>query len=35
MQEVLRQLRSKIAVDEQTHGILPLLDLDPRKDAKS
>jgi membrane protease subunit HflK len=31
MQEVLPQLQSKIIVDEQTQGILPLLNLDSKK----
>ena len=35
MQDVLPALRSKIVVDEQTRGILPLLNLDSRKEDKS
>ena len=31
MQEVLPQIRSKIIVDDQTQGILPLLNLDGKK----
>jgi len=31
LQEVLPGIRSKIIVDEQTHGILPLLNLDAPK----
>ena len=31
MQKVLPGIRSKIIVDEQTQGILPLLNLDARK----
>lgn len=34
LQEVMPGLRSKIIVDEQMRGILPLLNLDTRKEAK-
>ena len=34
MQDVLPKLQSKIIVDEQTHGILPLLNLDTPKGEK-
>ena len=31
LQDVMPGIRSKIIVDEQTHGILPLLNLDAQK----
>ena len=34
MQEILPGIRSKIIVDEQSHGILPLLNLDAQKGEK-
>ena len=34
LQDVLPGIRSKIVIDEQTRGILPLLDLDPQKGEK-
>lgn len=34
LQDVMPGLRSKIVIDEQTRGILPLLDLDPQKVEK-
>ena len=34
MQDILPQIRSKIIVDEQTQGILPLLNLNPQKGDK-
>jgi membrane protease subunit HflK len=34
MQEILPGIRSKIIVDEQSHGILPLLNLDSQKGEK-
>ena len=34
MQDVMPHIRSKIVVDDQAHGILPLLNLDPRQGDK-
>ena len=34
LEDVMPRIRSKIVIDEQTRGILPLLNLDPRNEER-